>query len=593
MMSPIGKRFPFTDVIVAPEVGAVPVKFDPVVLDDANEVLYGVDLATGELIGQSASGDGTVTMRGTVPVGVDLVQLVVGPSSDVYGVVAGGGVYRWSHLLGGEPSIVPLQSVRSLSAAGDLLVAELGQQVLDALGRPAPNAGSAADLHLLMVDGLDYRPVVEGMSDGEPTVPGSLVVSPDDRYLAAIAEGDGFEQSVLVWDMRTTRRLATLPMSQPYQVMWASNDRFAVASARGIDQFQVVPRSVDVVVDADQLAMAGDGSAVAVTAADAADVPLVVRGALSAQGAVPGSYQGRPNGVVALDRHGAFVASTVFDDALNVVVHRVADGKEVARFEDASAAAFVADADVLAVATFEGVDLIDATDWTVVDQIPLPDGIDGVSDLRWAADGRHLLMLGYEFETNRVLWLDTDGGVSTSITSVDASAIAVAPSATMAAVGDLAGEVRLFSLGNGARDQPPSASFVASSTVISGLGFSPDGRRLVVSSQNSTTVWDVSDPVAPRRLQVVTSLPRWSFRRATGQQLGGVTADPVGDGEWGYVAFRPDGRSFVMAGSSGMVEVPDFDPQLACSLASQRDLEAVATILDAPSACLRVPGLTN
>ena len=589
MMAPIGKRIPFVDVLAPPEYGTVPVRW-PVVLDDVNDVLYGIDLATSELIGQAASGDGTVTIRSAVLTGVELTQLVIGPSFDVFGLAKGGDVYRWSSSVSGGPSKLPMSRVRSLAATSDSLLAEVGQGVIDVSGRPFPMDQPADSIQEYMVQDQSYVSL-GGLSDGEPTVAGSWAMSPNGQYLAAIAEGNGFEQAVLVWDRRTTRRLATITLSQPFQVMWTSDDRFAVASGRGVDQFRVIPRAPDLAVPADGVAMATDGSAVAVTAIDDRGAPLVVAGQISGADVAASRYQRRPYELVALDRHGAFVARSGYDDGFAMTtVLRVADGVEVARYEEAAAVRFAPDRDWLALGGFGTVDLIDMATWSVSERLGLPDGIDGVVDIRWSADGSHLLVLGYEFETNRVLWIDVEDGSSSLITSVDVSHIEIDPSGTVAAVGTSTGELLLFAL-DAASEPEPIASFAASSTAVTGLAFSPDGRRLVVSSQTTTSVWDVGDSTAVRRLQVLTSLPQWSFRSQTGAQQGGMTADAPGDGEWGHVAYRPDGRSFVMAGPSGMVEVPDFDPRLACELAEQRDLDAVAAILGEPSACTRVAAL--
>ncbi len=591
MMAPIGKRIPFVDVLVQPEYGTVPVRW-PVVLDDVNDVLYGIDLATGELIGQAASGDGTVTLRSAVPAGLELTHLVIGPSFDVFGLAMGGDVYRWSSSVSGGPSKLPMSLVRSLAATPDSLLVEVGQGIIDVSGRPFPMDQPADSIQVYTVQD-QLLVTLGGLSDGEPTVPGSWAMSPNGRYLAAISEGNGFEQAVLVWDRSTTRRLATIELSQPFQVMWASEDRFAVASARGVDQFRVIPRAPDLAVDADGVAMAADGSAVAVTATDDSGVPLVIAGRISESDVASSQYQRRQYESVALDRRGAFVARRGFGDGhATTTVVRVADGVEVARYDEATAVRFAPDRDRLALGRFGTVDLIDMVTWSVSERLVLPEGIDTVADLRWSADGTHLLVLAFEFETIRVLWIDVEAESFSLVTSLDVTAIEVDPSGTVAAVGTLTGEVLLFAL-DVASESAPIATFAASSTAVTGLAFSPDGRRLVVSSQTTTSVWDVRDSTAVRRLQVLTSLPQWLFRRQTGAQQGGLTVDAPGDGEWGHVAYRPDGRSFVMAGPSGIVEVPDFDPRLACELAEPRDLEEVAVILGEPSACLRVPGLRD
>ena len=136
----------------------------------------------------------------------------------------------------------------------------------------------------------------------------------------------------------------------------------------------------------------------------------------------------------------------------------------------------------------------------------------------------------------------------------------------------------------------PSATIVAGGSVVTGLSFSPDGTRMAASSLTATTMWDVQSLRVPRRLQVVTDLPMWQFRRFV--DTVGVIADFIqAEGAWGNVRFRPDGRSFVIAGPSGLAELPDFDPVRACAQASEADLAAVEQLLDSPSACHRVPGL--
>ena len=103
-------------------------------------------------------------------------------------------------------------------------------------------------------------------------------------------------------------------------------------------------------------------------------------------------------------------------------------------------------------------------------------------------------------------------------------------------------------------------------------------------------MWNLADPSHPRSLQVLSDLPL--LRRRDGPN----TFDPSltnATGIWGVVRFRRNGRSFVIAGASGAIDMPDDDPDLACRKATPADLAMVAILIGGPSACTRVPELMS
>jgi hypothetical protein len=137
----------------------------------------------------------------------------------------------------------------------------------------------------------------------------------------------------------------------------------------------------------------------------------------------------------------------------------------------------------------------------------------------------------------------------------------------------------------------PVGTMVADAVEARGLAFSPDGARLVTSGVRTTTVWDVRAPKSPRQVQVVSDLPAWTFGGAFSSDVVGVPR--TAKGAWGVVAFRPDGTSFVLAGGSGAVDLPDFDPALSCRQVTDDDLDRFERLFGAPSACVRVPGVRD
>ncbi len=602
LMAPVGKRLPFTDVLVAPEIGTTPVG-EPVAVDASTGTLFGIDLVTGEVIGQPVDG-GAVTMRGTVPAGVDIVDLVNVSGGLVFGRSADGHVYRWSAAGGiGEDVFGNDLVVRSMGAAPGGLVLERGQPFLaptngteDVARTDLAAVSDTGDMLLRVATPSPTQMLgLDPLSDAEPTVPGSFAVSPDGRYVAAIAEGDGFDQPVVVWDLSSTRRVATISTAQPVQLLWGGNDRLAVASYRGVEQFQLIPRTVDVALPADGLSMSADGTSVAISST-VDGVPLVVRGPLSSVPPVD-SFDAVRFGVTALDTTGAVVAASTYRPAgtVDIAVARVADGTQLATFPDAYAAAFSPDGRTLALGGAGMVTFVSTDTWQPERIIELGTDVLGESLLTWTPDGSGLVAAVDLYDRGEVYWIDATTGASRSLWPDTAAGIRFSPDGSRLALGSTDGIVELWPWSGPTTDLAAvtPTSFVSGSTAITGLAFSPDGRRLVASSQTGTVVWEVTDLAAPRRVQVVTALPMWSFRPQTASQLGGVSLDPVAEGEWGQVAFRPDGRSFVMAGPSGMVEVPDFDPALACRQASIAELDALQRALGAPSVCTRVPSLAG
>jgi WD40 repeat protein len=279
--------------------------------------------------------------------------------------------------------------------------------------------------------------------------------------------------------------------------------------------------------------------------------------------------------------------------AVGVVVTERDSGAVVATFDGARGVSFNDSGDLLAVGTANAIEIVDTSTWTVVERLD----VEGYTpdQVLWGLGDRHLVASGVDRSLGgerhlEVIAIDGRGVVARGPSGV--VSVALSPDRTLLAAGLEGGALQLLRLADdGSLGDLPVGVAVADLSRVTGLAFSPDSRLLVTSGVRSTIVWDVRVPSAPRQVQVVSDLPAWRFGGV--QETDVVGAPTTARGAWGLVAFRPDGESFVIAGGSGAVELPDYDPALACRQATEADFERLETLLGAPSACLRVPGLRD
>jgi WD40 repeat protein len=502
-----------------------------------------------------------------------------------------------------------------------------------------------------VVDVSGAHPPTEA-SGAAVTVPGSFVVAPPSgphHYVAARTiqtDGSG-DADVDVWDFGNAgaaRLVAEIPTLSPTDLRWVDGSRLAVASARGVEQYRVnVPRIRT--TPAAGMAVAADGRTTAVLSDSGTATRLLVLGH-GARGAATHSAPPDPAGVpvsgtVAVSADGSLVASvharTVPDAeacastgalcpaTLAVRVVRLPSGRAVSYRHggkdpaaDATAVGFdpsdryvafgtgVVVPTTAATATVGSqetrihgsVTIVRSDDARVVRRIPTTNFVP--STITWTPDGRELLLSG-ENDANQwnVRVLDAATGDLRELTppqdcsSDHCEAIAVSRDGRWVATTAAHGTVRIWARNGGRTDPTPVVSFVAGPSTPTGVAFDRDGTRIVTSGPDTTAIWDVTRPASPRRVEVVSALPALAsiLQPGTGDFTSVAPNGSAPPTPWGLAAFAPDGRSLTIAGPSGIVTLADFDPGLACSLASPSDLAAAARVLGAPSACTRVAAL--
>jgi len=127
---------------------------------------------------------------------------------------------------------------------------------------------------------------------------------------------------------------------------------------------------------------------------------------------------------------------------------------------------------------------------------------------------------------------------------------AFSPDGKQLAAANLMGEVRVWNLGPGSKDQPASQwkspDFTSWGTIkthhycggIYGLAFSPDGSTLLCCGMGPMT-----DPMAGNGRM---TWQRWDWRKA--ERIDQIQDDKRGSGLMESVAWNSDGQHFVMAG---------------------------------------------
>jgi WD40 repeat protein len=315
---------------------------------------------------------------------------------------------------------------------------------------------------------------------------------------------------------------------------------------------------------------------------------------MPAHGAAPGILSLSPDGRratrVVVDRSRTCTNFGVLCKLPSTVrVVRLASGATVASYPGATTAAFDPSGRWLALGQPGKLRIADTRDSHTGRTIALP-AFDPLQ-IVWTPDGNSLLVRGQDTDfTPIVMSVDRATGARRRITpDREGTAVAISPDGHTIATGGPSGTVKLWARSGATISTTPLSSVAADVSPISGLTFSPDGARLATSGQTAAALWDLRDRTLPRRLDVLTDLAALARLREhwTAPEVG-LSAEGA---RWGLVAFRPDGRSLMLAGPTGVVELADFDPALACSLASAADLAAAKRTLGSPSACTRVDEL--
>jgi hypothetical protein len=588
---------------VPPTAGVTPVTEPWDFSDDASTVV-GTDAATGDLVVESLV-DGSVVARLAVPTDTSLFEVQMLSPERVVASTDGAEIVVWDLTAGGTARTVDTGvQVNSIAALDDHRILVNGSPFfVDANGDPTTE-GSPPSVYTVDV-------ILGGSSSSGPTIAdaslgsaGAMTPSPDGALVAAITVGDdGLSQPVAVWDLGSGVRLATIDTADANDIHWIDATTLAIASARGVEQYRVRPSeevaagefaALDVV--GAQVAMRRYGA----ETVDVADGPLRNAG-LTMSGTGAGPVGSPAPGTVALAPDGSAIATLAHDTAevgftsfpTGVVVKARDGGRVLASLDGGRSMAFDPTGSLLAVGVVDSILLVDCSTWKVSRTIP----VEGYTptQLLWVHEGRQLISNGAEQAVNgdrHFDIVDVDAGAVEAQGPSDVSGVAVSPNGAVLALGLEGGEVRLMGFdADGTFAETPLATMIADPFRVTGLSFSPDGERLVTSGMRSTIVWDVRSPRAPRQVQVVSDLPAWAFGDFAPSDVIGVPT--TARGTWGLVAFRPDGASFILAGGSGAVEMPDFDPAFACRQATAADRARLEALLGAPSACLRVPGLMD
>ncbi len=625
-----------------PSFGDFPITV-PFTVDQSSGMLIGMDPATtGDLVVQPAAGGPVVSrLRGSP--GAQLALVTALPSGQVVAVSTTGDLYEWSRTAGGAARRIAYtppvgNTVQSIAPAADnRIVVEsvavpTGYRTLPCARVCIDNSTVTSDVppfsflgsqitapHADVIDISDASQpkVVRTFTDAAVTVPGSDAVSPAStsvhRYLAARSIGqDAFgDAEVDVWDIDAGRLIAAIPRLRPTDLRWLDPTTLAVVSARGVENLRLnVPPVLDTTTVDLARSTTGDITAIlpstpAATPAryepsgsgrPARLVPEVDPATLTYGGSSPGRLSLSPDG-----RVGSFVLDKAVDPVTgsngcvsigaycappsSVQVEKLVGHTKVASFPGGTTAAFDPTGRWLAVGRHHDIQIADTRTWHVAQTRNIPDILP--NQIVWAPDGADLFVRGQDAsQTFLTVSVNRATGRSRAFpTAGDGVGLAVSPDGrTIATTGD-GGTVTLWARTGSSVGRVPLSTFTADAGSISGLAFSPDGARLVTSGETTTAMWDLSDRTNPARLDVLTKLPalaRVHERSTTGD---------AARARWGLVAFNPNGRSLLLAGPTGVVELADFDPALACSLATPADLAAAERALRAASACTRVPEL--
>jgi WD40 repeat protein len=574
----------------------------PLADEPAKDRLVGTDVTTGDLVAESF-GTGRVLSTTHLVGRPEVSQVVLLPSGEMLALGADGQVRRGVFGRSGDATLLPLGAkVHAIAAMGP-------HRLLVEFGDPYDALRSAVQHPRVSVFDLTDSTSPRKLASLDSTLvsdPGTLTVSPDGNHVAAI-DGSGNIGSASwplgVWDLRTGRRVASVETFGATSVKWMTATRFATASQRGVVQYELRHPAVLGVPIGDLSLDASGGRMVLWSTAGHAGHAEFVNGSLDAQARLGEPLNARqstaPPDAVVMSPDGAEAAVVVAASngaSKSVVVLSTATHQRIATIRGASSATFDPTTSRLAVGAYNSLRIVDTTTWKPR-SVPLATGFTPVN-LTWSPDGssieasacRDCPPPGQGFvdaPTIDEIVVDVASGATTKLVDGSyTSSVAWSPDGQAVAVGGN-GEITLYERRSGEPGFVERVSWAAGTDPVSGLAFSADGLRLVSVAEHLSVMWNLADPSHPRSLQVLSDVPILRRHDVAPTPDG----PPNATGIWSVVRFRANGRSFVIAGSSGAVDMPDDDPALACREATPADLAAVAKVIGGPSACTRVPEL--
>lgn len=522
-----------------------PATYDPataqiVAFDDAAGEFVAVDAATGAP--RSRMSQPGVTNWADVAVADGIVFATTSDAKVVIWSLAGGG---------SAPSEQPFQSVW-VEAAGHWVAA----------------SGSAARLDISTGGGITPVSVA-----GDFERASVATFSEDQRFLA---ETDGTD--VEIWQLvgnDATVSVASLSLGSVRDLFWSGHE-LTVVSARGTEFYSF--REQPPIADAASLALSPDGSRIAVLGVDQRTVSILDSSGPSAllleQFVLDDQLLIH---AMQLSPDGRLLVTTEAD----VIVRDVSSGAVL--FDRPSAvAAFDPSGRYLAVLTvpFElstpnSLEIVDTADWSTV--VSTPWGDKGYPrSVGWLSDDR-VIAVGYD-GTVRSARLG-DGALRMEDVSWPSAAggLWVTPDRQLMAAADSAGRLVLWSL---EADGAPAllSTVVAGTYPVTDVSFNADHTQMITSADAALTMWDLSDQIAPRKVEPLDRLPVLLAENGT---VG------VGMQTW----FSGDGRSILVDTGDYVVTLSAFDPAAACAAVSATDIARAEAIIGSESACRRIAAL--
>jgi len=401
--------------------------------------------------------------------------------------------------------------------------------------------------------------------------------SPDGRFLAV---SDGCDCRIGVWDVSLAQPAVVADVSSTVvsAIRW-SGDELGLTSARGVEFYDFadppILRSRNAIVS-------GDGSTAVTLDRDRRLLDVHDANRLSGE---PLRTIPMPNDAYqpVLSYDGRLI---VFLGAPTTVVD-VDTGQAVFTTDRANAVEFdptgnfmaieYSDTDAQGIHLGNGLEVVDARSWSVVANASIAADAWG---WKWISD--HELVT--TSATNGMGHLATvaDGEITFADKPLDDSAPPSwsSPDGSLFVTADSTGRLQIRP-GRAARasEVTPYTTLDAAKSAVTNVAFSPDGHRMVTSAQGAITMWDVTDPRAPQRVEELDSLPLV------------VSATGGGPAYRSEASFLANGKALTISVDGSVLELPDFDPARICAEVTTVDVARAEAIIGSTSACTRIAAL--